>query len=143
MATESTLAMTQQNMMKKLVEQQHALTPKGRILGKYILDNPRKAVFMTTKELAETCGVSEAVMAAVLALTDPGDEVIIFEPWYENYVPDCYMAGVKPVFIEQEVPGYQIDFDRLESLINRRTRLLIINTPQNPNGKVFSKEDSA
>lgn len=51
-----------QNMMKRLVEQQHALTPKGRVLGKYILDNPRKAVFMTTKELAETCSVSEATV---------------------------------------------------------------------------------
>ena len=51
-----------QNMMKRLVEQQHALTPKGRIIGKYILDNPRKAVFMTTKELAATCNVSEATV---------------------------------------------------------------------------------
>ena len=49
-------------MMKRLVEQQHSLTPKGRILGKYIMDNPRKAVFMTTKELAETCNVSEATV---------------------------------------------------------------------------------
>jgi len=93
------------------------------------------------EEVTVTCGVSEAVMASVLALTDPGDEVIIFEPWYENYVPDCFMAGVRPVFMEQEVPGYHIDFDRLERLINRRTRLLIINTPQNPNGKVFSKDE--
>ena len=54
--------MNKQNMMKRLVEQQHALTPKGRVLGKYILDNPRKAVFMTTKELAETCNVSEATV---------------------------------------------------------------------------------
>jgi DNA-binding MurR/RpiR family transcriptional regulator len=54
--------MMKQNMMKRLVEQQHSLTPKGRILGKYIMDNPRKAVFMTTKELAETCNVSEATV---------------------------------------------------------------------------------
>ena len=62
MATQSQQATAKQNMMKKLVEQQHLLTPKGRILGKYILDNPRKAVFMTTKELAETCQVSEATV---------------------------------------------------------------------------------
>ncbi len=93
------------------------------------------------QEVTVTCGVSEAVMAAVLALTDPGEEVIIFEPWYENYVPDCYMAGVKPVFMEQTLPDYHIDFDKLESLINQRTRLIIVNTPQNPNGKVFSKEE--
>jgi len=93
------------------------------------------------EEVTVTCGVSEAVMASVLALTDPGDEVIIFEPWYENYVPDCFMAGVRPVFMEQEIPGYHIDFDRLKRLIKPRTRLLIINTPQNPNGKVFSKDE--
>jgi aminotransferase len=93
------------------------------------------------EEVTVTCGVSEAVMVAILALTDPGDEVIIFEPWYENYVPDCYMAGVKPVFFEQELPDYEIDFDKLKKLINRRTRLVIINTPQNPNGKVFSREE--
>jgi len=92
-------------------------------------------------EVTVTCGVSEAVMVAMLAHTDPGDEVIIFEPWYENYVPDCYMAGVNPVFFEQELPNYEIDFDRLKKLINSRTRLIIINTPQNPNGKIFSKKE--
>jgi len=92
-------------------------------------------------EVTVTCGVSEAIMVAVLAHTDPGDEVIIFEPWYENYVPDCYMAGVKPVFFDQELPDYEIDFDKLERLITPRTRLIIINTPQNPNGKVFSKKE--
>ncbi|MFW6140814.1 MAG: pyridoxal phosphate-dependent aminotransferase [Acidobacteriota bacterium] len=93
------------------------------------------------EEVTVTCGVSEAVMAAILAHTDPGDEVIIFEPWYENYVPDCFMAGAKPVFFEQELPDYEINFDKLEKLINSRTRLIIINTPQNPNGKVFSKNE--
>lgn len=92
-------------------------------------------------EVTVTCGVSEAVMVSMLALTDPGDEVIIFEPWYENYVPDCFMAGVKPVFFEQELPDYEIDFDKLEKLISSRTRLVIINTPQNPNGKVFSGKE--
>ncbi|HZX11550.1 MAG TPA: pyridoxal phosphate-dependent aminotransferase [Acidobacteriota bacterium] len=93
------------------------------------------------EEVTVTCGVSEALMVSMLALTDPGDEVIIFEPWYENYVPDCFMAGVKPVFFEQELPDYEIDFDKLEKLISSRTRLVIINTPQNPNGKVFSEKE--
>ncbi len=92
-------------------------------------------------EVTVTCGVSEAVMAALLALTDPGDEVIIFEPWYENYVPDCFMAGAKPVFFEQKGPEYEIDFDQLELLINPRTKIMIINTPQNPNGRIFSSEE--
>lgn len=92
-------------------------------------------------EVTVTCGVSEAVMVSILALTDPGDEVIIFEPWYENYVPDCFMAGVKPVFFEQGLPDYEIDFDKLEKLMNTRTKLIIINTPQNPNGKVFSRKE--
>ena len=93
------------------------------------------------EEVTVTCGVSEAVMVAMLALTDPGDEVIIFEPWYENYVPDCFMAGVNPVFFEQKLPDYEIDFDKLEKLITSRTKLIIINTPQNPNGKVFSEKE--
>lgn len=92
-------------------------------------------------EVTVTCGVSEAVMAALLALTDPGDEVIIFEPWYENYVPDCFMAGAKPVFFEQKGPEYEIDFDQLELLINPLTKIMIINTPQNPNGRIFSSEE--
>jgi len=89
-------------------------------------------------EITVTCGVSEAVAATVFALTEPGDEVIILEPWYENYVPICIMAGVKPVFVPLTDPTYTIDFGRLDNSITKKTRLLILNNPHNPTGKVFS-----
>lgn len=88
-----------------------------------------------------TCGVSEAMMAAILALTDPGDEVIILEPWYENYLPDCRMAGVKPVFVPLRIPEYTYDPSELRRAFSSRTRLILINTPHNPTGRVFSREE--
>jgi aspartate/methionine/tyrosine aminotransferase len=85
--------------------------------------------------------VSEAEVAAVLALTEPGDEVVIFEPWYENYLPACVLAGVKPRFVPLREPDYAIDFKRLSRAITRRTRLLLLNTPGNPSGRVLTREE--
>jgi aminotransferase len=90
-------------------------------------------------EVTITCGVSEALMSTILALTDPGDEVIILEPWYENYVPGCLMAGVRPRFVPLREPGYTFDPDELRSVTNPRTRLILINTPHNPTGRVFTR----
>ena len=93
------------------------------------------------KEITITCGVSEAIMDAVMGLTDPGDEVIIFEPWYENYVPDCFMAGVTPRFVEHSEPEYKVDTEKLRAAFNKRTRLILLNTPHNPTGRVYSFEE--
>ncbi len=92
-------------------------------------------------EITVTCGVSEAIMAALLALTDPGDEVIILEPWYENYLPDCRMAGAAPVFVPLHEPDYAFDPAELRRAFNARTRLILVNTPHNPTGKVFNREE--
>ena len=92
-------------------------------------------------EVTITCGVSEGVVAAVLALTEPGDEVVVFEPWYENYVPACALAGVVPRYVALSEPGYGLDPDRLERAVTPRTRLVIVNTPGNPCGRVFSREE--
>lgn len=89
-------------------------------------------------DVTVTCGVSEALMATLLALTEPGDEVIILEPWYESYVPDCQMVGVIPRFVPLREPDYTIDFDELRRAFTARTRLILLNTPHNPTGKVFS-----
>jgi aminotransferase len=86
-----------------------------------------------------TCGVSEAIMATILALTDPGDEVVILEPWYENYLPDCLMAGVTPRFVPLHSPEYRFDPAELRASFNDRTRLILINTPHNPTGRVFTR----
>ena len=88
-----------------------------------------------------TCGVSEASISTVLALTDPGDEVIILQPWYENYVPDCRMAGVTPRFVPLREPDYTFDPAELRAAFNPRTRLILFNTPHNPTGRVFSRAE--
>src|SRR5215471_3200659 len=95
------------------------------------------------REITVTCGVSEAAVAAIFALTEPGDEVVILEPWYENYLPACVLAGVRPRFVPLREPDYAIDFARLERAINRRTRLLLLNTPGNPSGRVLTMEELA
>jgi aspartate/methionine/tyrosine aminotransferase len=92
-------------------------------------------------EVTITCGVSEALMSTILALTDPGDEVIIFEPWYENYVPDCWMAGVRPQFVPLYEPGYTFDPGDLRAAFHARTRLIMVNSPHNPTGRVFSRAE--
>lgn len=92
-------------------------------------------------EVTVTCGVSEAMISTILALTDPGDEVIIFEPWYENYVPGCQMAGVTPRFVSLREPDYTFDPLELRAAFNSRTRLILINTPHNPTGRVFTRAE--
>ena len=92
-------------------------------------------------EVTITCGVSEAVAASVLALTEPGDEAIILEPWYENYVPACVLAGVKPRFVALSEPDFRLDAKRLARAITPKTRLVIVNTPGNPSGRVFTREE--
>jgi len=92
-------------------------------------------------EITITCGVSEAVVAAVLALTDPGDEVVMLEPWYENYLPACVLASVRPRFVPMREPDYALDLDRLARALGRRTRLLLVNTPGNPSGRVLTREE--
>ena len=93
------------------------------------------------REITVTCGVSEAAVAAIFALTEPGDEVVILEPWYENYVPACVLAGVRPRFVPLEEPEFRLDADRLARAFNRKTRLILVNTPGNPSGRVFRKDE--
>jgi aminotransferase len=88
-----------------------------------------------------TCGATEAMIAALLAVLDPGDEVIIFEPFYENYGPDCVLSGARPIFVPLHPPDFHIDWDQLAGSVSPRTRAIIINTPNNPSGKVFSREE--
>jgi hypothetical protein len=81
-------------------------------------------------------------MAAVfLALVDPDDEVIVFEPFYENYGPDAILAGAKPVFVPLEPPDWHFDPDRLAAAFTSRTKAIIVNTPHNPTGRVFSRDE--
>ena len=93
------------------------------------------------KNIVVTCGSTEAMMSAMKAIVNPGDEVIIFEPFYENYGPDCILSGAKPRYIRLTPPEWNYDSEKLKSLFNSKTKAIIINTPNNPTGKVFSKEE--
>ncbi|MBY8989248.1 MAG: pyridoxal phosphate-dependent aminotransferase [Candidatus Lokiarchaeota archaeon] len=92
-------------------------------------------------EITITCGASEAIASTILALTNPGDEILIFEPWYENYVPITYLAQGKPKFVSLTENTYDIDEEQLKDSINEKTKAILINTPHNPTGKVFTKDD--
>jgi aspartate/methionine/tyrosine aminotransferase len=93
------------------------------------------------KNITVTCGSTEAMLSSMKAIINPGDEVIIFEPFYENYGPDCYLSGATPRFIRLKPPTWSFDFDELASLFNPKTKAIIINTPNNPTGKVFDEKE--
>jgi len=93
------------------------------------------------REITVTCGATEAMMASLLAVLDPGDEVIIFEPFYENYGPDAILCGAVPRFVSLRPPDFTFDEKELKNAINKKTKALILNTPNNPSGKVFSREE--
>jgi aspartate/methionine/tyrosine aminotransferase len=90
-----------------------------------------------------TCGSTEAMIAAMLGVLDPGDEVIVFEPFYENYGPDTILAGAVPRTVTLAPPDWTFDENELAAAFNARTRGIVINTPNNPTGKVFSPEELA
>jgi aminotransferase len=85
------------------------------------------------------CGATEAMIAALLATLDPGDEVVVFTPFYENYGPDCLLAGAQPRWVPLRVGEWSFDPDELARAFGARTRAVIVNTPHNPSGKVFSR----
>ena len=92
-------------------------------------------------EITVSCGATEAMIAAMLAAVDPGDEVIVFEPFYENYGPDCVISGAVPRYVALRPPDWSFDADELRRAFTPRTRAIVINTPHNPSGKVYSREE--
>ncbi len=93
------------------------------------------------KEITVTCGATEAMAAVFLALINPGDEVIIFEPFYENYGPDAILAGAKPVFVPLEGMEWKLDPEKLRAAFSDKTRAIVVNTPHNPTGRVFTRDE--
>ncbi len=88
-----------------------------------------------------TAGATEAIFAAVLGLVDPGDEVIIIEPYYDSYQPNVVMAHAQPVYVPLHPPDWTFDPDELRAAFSRKPRALILNTPHNPTGRVLSQEE--
>jgi len=93
------------------------------------------------REVCVTCGSTEAMIATLLALIDPGDEVILFDPVYENYGPDTILSGAVPRFVHLRAPDWSFDEAELRAAFSDRTRVIIVNTPHNPTGKVFSRAE--
>ncbi len=91
------------------------------------------------REITVTCGATEAMASIMLAVIDPGDEVVVLEPFYENYGPDTILSAAKPAFLPLEPPDFRLNLQRLRSLVTDRTRAIVVNTPNNPTGRVFDR----
>ena len=91
-------------------------------------------------EITVTCGATEAMAATLLAIVDPGDEVVVFEPYYENYGPDAILCDAKPVYVPMAPDGV-LDLERVRHACSARTRAIIVNTPNNPTGRVLTRAE--
>lgn len=92
-------------------------------------------------DITVTCGATEAMIASLKAIINPGDEIIVFEPFYENYGPDGILSGATPRYVTLYTPEWNYSYDELAAAFNDRTKAIIINTPNNPTGKVFSRQE--
>jgi aminotransferase len=101
----------------------------------------RGLAFDPEREITVCCGATEAMIAALLATLDPGDEVVIFTPFYENYGPDCLLSGAHPRWVPLRPPEWSFDPNELARAFGPRTRAVIVNTPHNPTGKVFTRAE--
>jgi len=93
------------------------------------------------REITVTCGATEGMIATLLAVADPGDEVVILEPFYENYHPDTLLCGAERKLVKLHAPDWNFDPDELRQAFSNRTKAIVINTPNNPTGKVFSIDE--
>jgi aspartate/methionine/tyrosine aminotransferase len=92
-------------------------------------------------QVTVTCGATEGMIASMLAILDPGDEVVVFEPFYENYGPDSILTGSTPRYVTLHEPDWSIDPDELRRAVTKRTRGIVVNSPHNPTGKVFDRTE--
>ena len=93
------------------------------------------------REITVCCGSTEAMISSLMAIVNPGEEVIVFEPFYENYGPDAILCDAKPQFITLHEPDWHFDDQELARAFNKKTKVIVLNTPNNPTGKVFSREE--
>ncbi len=123
---------------------QYAITWGAKVFRNAIAAKAKQTIGLDVdpeREITVTCGSTEAMIASLLAVINPGDEVVIFEPFYENYGPDTILSGAAPRFVTLHAPDWHFDPSELENAFNNHTRAIIINTPNNPTGKVFSREE--
>jgi aminotransferase len=123
---------------------QYAITWGDRLLREAIAKKAGRTLGQKIDpetEITVTCGATEAMVATMLALVDPGDEVIVFEPFYENYGPDAILSGAAMKTVRLNPPSYDFDEKELAQAFNDKTRAIVINSPHNPTGKVFGKDE--
>ncbi len=123
---------------------QYAITWGAPSLRRAIADKYAKVYGMDVdpeRNVTVCCGSTETMLSTLLAVLNPGDQVIIFEPFYENYGPGCIISGAEPVFVPLEPPDFAFDPERLTKAVTPRTRAIIFNSPNNPTGKVFSRAE--
>ncbi len=95
----------------------------------------------TEREITVCCGSTESLMSSMMAIINPGDEVVVFEPFYENYGPDAIMSGAMPRFVKLHAPDWTFDPAELAAAFGPKTKAIILNTPNNPTGKVFERAE--
>ncbi|MCG3217189.1 MAG: pyridoxal phosphate-dependent aminotransferase [Candidatus Heimdallarchaeota archaeon] len=133
-------------LLKAMKEEihQYSITYGRYDLRKKIADkfrNYNKIKLDPEHEITVTCGASEALSSSILAVTDPKDEILILEPWYENYVPLTHLAEGKPIFVPLSSDDFSLDQEKMLEKTTEKTKAIIINSPHNPTGKVFTKDE--
>ncbi len=136
-----------QASVKALMDGQHNQYPPGNgtaEIRKGVADHANRFYNLDVdpdKGVLATAGATEAVFSSILGLVDPGDEVIVIEPYFDSYVPNLIMAGAKPVFVPLHPPEWTLDADELRKAFTPKTRAILWNSPQNPTGRVFTVEE--
>ena len=128
---------------------QYAITWGAKPLRDAIVEKFARTQGVTVdpeREITVCCGSTEAMMSAMMAVINPGDEIVVFEPFYENYGPDAILSGATPRFVRMQPPSgengeWTFDRDELASAFGPQTKAIILNTPNNPTGKVFTREE--
>jgi methionine aminotransferase len=112
-----------------------------RLAIAYMFERLYGCKYDADREITVTAGATQALLTAILCCVHPGDEVVVIEPMYDSYVPAIELAGGKPVFVSLDAPDYALPFDKITAAITPKTRLLMINSPHNPTGRVWRAGD--
>ena len=125
-------------------DNQYAITWGAKPLRDAIVEKFARTQGVTVdpeRQITVCCGSTEAMISSLMAIINPGDEVVIFEPFYENYGPDAILSGASPRFVRLHPPAWEFDRQELARAFGPRTKAIIVNTPNNPTGKVFSLDE--
>ena len=123
---------------------QYAITWGAKVFREAVAAKYRRQCQLSLdpeREITVVCGSTEGMMASLLAITSPEDEIVIFEPYYENYGPDTLISGATRRFVKLNAPDWSFDYEELRRAFSRRTKAIIINTPNNPTGKIFDRKE--